>query len=186
MIKKNIYIILIINSILWLHCGASKKIQYPIETQNRSISLYKLIDLNHFYNSSLYDSSSNKKLYDNIVLKETDLIYKNLLSELRRCAKFGLYQVVDSTDPHEISIKIEFLPSTVVEDSLLLPFKAITTDLTTKQKEEILYNYKAFIPSYNYKDNKSALYIAGRTLLSYRKFFPYEKIIKRYYHFLSK
>lgn len=176
----NITILALIISIT--NCGTSKQLIHPIETTNKSISLYPLLGIEHIISSSICDSCTNKKIYQKLVYKEFDQIYKNLLSELRRCAKFGLYKVTDSVTPHDIKIVVEFSQTSLDKDSILIPFKITTTELNTKQKETKVFNLKTAIPSYNSKEEKSFLYAAGRSLLSYRKKFPYKDIISKYYN----
>ncbi len=181
MIKKHIIIILLQLIILLVSCGASRKITIPIEMKNKTLSFYSLRGIDKLKSSALCDSCKNIKLYNKMVIKETDLLYKNILSELRRCAKFGIYKVTDSISPHDISITIELYETIIQNDTLIVPVKQTTIELSTKQKEVEEYLIKSEIPSYDGKDEKSLLYSAGRTLLSFRKNFPYENIIKRYY-----
>lgn len=164
-----------------INCGSSKQLIQPIEINNKSISLYSLRGIDHIISSPICDSCSNKKIFKKLASKETDLIYKNLLSELRRCAKFGLYKVTDTITPHDIKIALEFSQTSITKDSITIPFKIITTELNSKQKEIRTFNLKTAIPPYNSKEEKSFLYSAGRALLSYRKNFPYKEIISRYY-----
>lgn len=180
--RNNKYLIIFTLILLFLGCGISKKMIFPIETENRSFSLYSLRNTTYLYTSPICDSTMDKKLYDSMVKKELESIYKNLLSELRRCAKFGIYTVTDSIQPHEVSIILEFMESSIQNDSILIPFKVLTIDRETKQKEVKVYNLKTLIPKYQITDSKSKLYSAGRALLSYRKLFPYHKIISRYYN----
>lgn len=181
--KKRHFLILLILSSLLINCGASKKVIIPIEVQNKAISIYPLRGVENFIASPLCDSCSNKKLFNKMVKTELDHIYKNLLSELRRCAKLGLYSVTDSISPHDISIVLEFAHTTLSEseDTLSIPFKVSTTDLNNRQKEIRDFNIKIAIPQYDSLNEKSLLYSAGRSLLTFRKNFPYQDIINRYY-----
>lgn len=164
-----------------MSCGASKKVIIPIEMKNKALSLYSLKGVDKLHNSPICDSCVNKKLYYDMVNRESSLLHKNILSELRRCAKFGLYKVTDSIYPHDISIIIELSETQIQKDTLVITIKQTTTEISSRQKEIEEYKINSLIPQYDATNEKSLLYSAGRTLLSFRKNFPYEDLIKKYY-----
>lgn len=184
MIKQKIFILATI-LLLIASCGSSKPPHIPIDTKNRTISLYSLKGVSNVRNSPICDSCKSNKHFIKMVNDEIKLIKKRFLSELRRCEKFGLYTVTDSIYPHEISVTLEFLETFISKDTLYIPVKITTNDLNSRQKEIQQLNLFTIIPEYDLKNEKSHLYAAGRALLNYRNSFPSDIIVRKIYNPLN-
>ena len=151
------------------------------KTVNKTVAIYPIKNSYQKVPAKILCKTCDSLNLQNIIKSEITTINKSLLSEFRRCAKFGLYTVVDTTLPRDLEVKIVFSTATIISDTLSIPFSVTTTE--TKSHRTIIKNFHhtALIPKYEDNPENSIFYSISRALATYRKTFPTENIVRLFY-----
>ena len=150
------------------------------KTENKSIAVYSIKNRDKITPKKVCNTCDSSMLSD-IIKNEITLLNKSLISEFRRCAKFGIYTVVDTTLPHSLSVKLIFSEARIISDTLLIPFSVTTTETNTKRKIIKDYRHFVIIPKYEKATDRSDFYSISRAIAEYRKTFPIKKIVSNFY-----
>ena len=178
--KSNLVKIFIIISffILFFGCASNLATRKPaaVEVKHQQLYLQPLKGLEKLESSEYWPDSiwQGKFLIENM-----QQLWKNLLGEFRRCEKYGLYTMVDSTASSTVDIIPEIIYSKIKNDTLFISlgiktfYKAgkksntMTVDAFGLFKQEVkeAVTVKALVPAF----------------ADYRRRFPYEKVVSAYY-----
>ena len=106
-------------------------------------------------------------------------LFKNLLSEFRRCEKYGLYTMVDSMESYSVEVTIRLLSAALQGDTLCIPLNVTIVSRVFSQK------HTCQIPAYglchSYADTVPACYRIGSGIADYKRCFPYQEIVSKIY-----
>ena len=165
-------------SLLFYKCASHLVTHKPavIEVKHQKILLLPIRGLDILKSSEYWpdESKHGKLLLDNI-----QQIWNNLLAEFRRCEKYGLYTMVDSTASSTVLISLEIISSKLKNDTLFIPLKLKILYKSNKM------SYTSTIDAYGLCASDTTitvhLQILGAAFADYRRRFPYEKTVSSFY-----
>jgi hypothetical protein len=106
-------------------------------------------------------------------------LHNNLFVELRRCEKFGLYEMSDDSVRAGIRVSITLLPCAVRGDSLLVPVRISASNPIAHSAYDTLISasgvYRAKSPA------KSRLHFLNALVADFRRTFPVETVARLFY-----
>jgi len=164
--------------LLFSNCASHLTTRGPqaIEVKYQKIYLKPLQGLEKLATADYWPDSiwQGKFLVENM-----QQVWKGLLAELRRCEKYGLYTVVDSTASSTFEISVEIVSSKIKADTLFIPMKITLYQKTDKRSHFItVAAYGVFRQDTSGTNNLPKLVSA---FMDYRHRFPYQKAVSLIY-----
>lgn len=142
---------------------------------HQNLYLAPIEGLDILESNKLWPKNNRLKIF---LLNSMEQLYKNLLSEFRRCEKFGLYTMVDSTLSSTITINLTIQTSEQKHDTLFIPIIISTHHIASKKTESHSIESIGICPQ---DSSMTPLQMLGSTLADYQRNFPYQKIVKTFY-----
>lgn len=165
-------------SLIFYKCASHLATKEPtiIEVKHQKIHLQPIKRL-YILESNEYWPDESK--HGKILLDYIQQVWKNLLGEFRRCEKYGLYTMVDSTASSTVLISLEIISSELKNDTLYIPLK-----LKTLYKSDNI-SYTSKIDAYGLCPSDTIItaqmQILGAAFADYRRRFPYQKVVASFY-----
>lgn len=106
-------------------------------------------------------------------------LWKNLLSEFRRCEKYGLYTMVDSMESYSVEVSVKLISAVLQGDTLSIPLNVTIENKVFSQNNT--YQIPAHGICYPYTDTMPACYRIGSGISDYKRCFPYQEIVSKIY-----
>jgi hypothetical protein len=112
-------------------------------------------------------------------LRRFDKIEAKILSELRRCEKYGLYTMVDDSSEASMTITVKLTPFSRDHDTVTIPAEI----KIHSRVPPTLYNYKFSPRAMAFRDmrEKSPFHYVGLIMMNYVNEFPYKPIVHLLY-----
>jgi hypothetical protein len=114
-----------------------------------------------------------------ILLKTFNEIWLRLLSEFRRCQKYGLYAMVEDNDNPTMRISVTITAMELVGDTLSMPIRLQAERLRDDQRFSYTLPVKAYASSQKREENPFHYY--GQLFADYRRSFPYKVLVSYFY-----
>lgn len=114
-----------------------------------------------------------------ILMHNLNDIWVELLSEFRRCQKFGLYSMVEDNDNPTFRISIILATIELQNDTLLLPVRLQAERLRDDQR--FVYTLPAQASAGPPPDKSASFHYYGLLLSRYRRNFPIRDIVSFFY-----
>ena len=113
------------------------------------------------------------------LLEQFSFLNKNLLAEFRRCEKYGLYTMVDSTGSSTVTVTPELSSPRIRNDTLHLPMILKAYNKSEKRVGTVTISAFGLCPV----DSTGTIPLQklGKALADYRRRFPYKKIVALFY-----
>lgn len=118
-----------------------------------------------------------------ILLKTFDEIWFKLLTEFRRCEKYGLYTMVSDREDPTIRISIVISSVDFTEDTIFMPIRLVVERLRDNQQFVFTIPATGVLKSSERKKNPFHYY--GKLLGDYKRRFPYKEIVSFFYEHKS-
>jgi hypothetical protein len=109
-----------------------------------------------------------------IIFRHFDIIEARLLSELRRCEKYGLYTMVDDSNGASMTMTIAYMPFSRDYDTVTIPVNVKIE--STAPAAAYTYKFNPRISAYREMREKNRFYYVGLILMNYVNDFPYQAI----------
>lgn len=179
--KKSILtkkILLISLFLLLFSCASNLATKRPaaIEVKHENICLQPIKGLEKLESSEYWPDSiwQGKLLIENM-----QQMWKNLLGEFRRCEKYGLYTMVDSTASSTVDITPEVIYSRIKKDTLFVSIGIKTYHKESKRSSTMSVDAYGLFKN----DVKEAVTIQDlvSVFTDFRRRFPYGKVVSAYY-----
>jgi hypothetical protein len=113
------------------------------------------------------------------LLKDMDEFHTDLLAEFRRCEKYGLYTVADSSQTPTVVVTPHLDFEKVKGDSLFLVLYLVVENKANGKKFNLQIKSAGIFDSR--KKANSGFHRVGLVLLSYRKNFPFRETVSCFY-----
>lgn len=159
-------------------CASNLATRKPavIEVKHQKIHLQSIKGLEKLESSEYWPDSTWQGKF---LIENMQQVWKNLLGEFRRCEKYGLYTMVDSTASSTVDIIPEVIYSRIKKDTLFISLGIKTFYQVNKRSNTMTVDAYGLFK----QDTKEAVTV--RALVSafadYRRRFPYEKVVSTYY-----
>ncbi|MBN1757017.1 MAG: hypothetical protein JW863_01795 [Chitinispirillaceae bacterium] len=114
-----------------------------------------------------------------ILLKTFNTIWLKLLSEFRRCQKYGLYTMVEDNDNPTIRISVTITAMELTGDTLSMPIRLQAERLRDDQRFSYTLPVKAKAPASDPQPNPFHYY--GKLFSDYARSFPYKVLVSYFY-----
>ncbi len=162
-----------------LQCGGAKTVA-PIKTipvEHERLYLQPIKGLERLQTSLYWPEDRNVA---KVLIDYMETTWKNLLAEFRRCEKYGLYTMVDSTEAPTVFVSVEIINTKFFKDTLQIPLSIKTFHTANRRKHTI--TQKAYGVSQK-DDQKQAnsFYHLGAAFADYTRRFPYSEVVAVFY-----
>jgi hypothetical protein len=147
-----------------------------VPSTNEKIWLAPLIDNSGI---TMLDEWPKNPLQANILSMHFDEIRSKLLSEFRRCEKYGHYQTVDDSLQSTIRVFTSLEKRRMHNDTLQLRVTLLVTSPLENQRWTFVHEFSAAAPG-NQKESDPFHY-AGLLLVDLNNSFPYRQIVYPFY-----
>jgi len=117
---------------------------------------------------------------EKILLEYMQEMWNNLLVEFRRCEKYGLYKMVDSSGAPTVVITVKIGSSKIRNDTLSMPVTIKTFIKSMKQTYTLSVDAYG-IGSQDSTSESNQLYYLGAMFADYKRKFPYQKAVSAFY-----
>jgi hypothetical protein len=114
-----------------------------------------------------------------IIMGHFDKVESRLLSELRRCEKYGLYTMVDDSNAASMIMTVTFMPFSRDYDTVTIPVKIKIGSTVSATAYEYKFHPRA--SAYREMREKNRFHYVGLILLDYVNDFPYQAIARLLY-----
>ena len=106
-------------------------------------------------------------------------VWKNLLGEFRRCEKYGLYTMVDSTASSTVDVIPEIIFSKIKNDTLFISLGIKTFYKASKRSNTMTVDAFGLFKS----GTEEAVTVKAlvSAFADYRRRFPYDNVVSAYY-----
>ena len=170
--------VLITGALFFVSCTYQLATRGPqaIEVKYQKIYLEPLQGLERLETADFWPDSiwQGKFLVENM-----QQVWKGLLAELRRCEKYGLYTVVDSTASSTVEISPEIVSAKIKDDTLFIPMKMTIYQKADKRSHVMTVDAYGLISQDTAGTNNLQKLVSGFTDYRYR--FPYQKAVSLFY-----
>ncbi len=175
--------LIIINSIIFyfsvfIQCSSHLTSRDPdvIEVKHHTIYLQPIKGLQQLELNELWPKN---KIKGSFLTENILQIWKHLLSEFRRCEKYGLYTMVDSTVSSTVHITPQIITMRVRNDTLHIPIKIETFNTAEKISASLTIHAFGLCPS----DTSDTVTFQKLSvaLADYRRTFPYQETVSHFY-----
>lgn len=182
-ILKHATNLLIINSIIFclsvfIQCSSHLASRDPdvVEVKHHTIYLQPIKGLQQLELNELWPKN---KIQGSFLMENILQIWKHLLSEFRRCEKYGLYTMVDSTVSSTVHITPQIIAMRVKRDTLHIPIKIKTFNTAEKRSTSLTINAYGLCPP----DTTDTVSFQRLSIAfaDYRRTFPYQEIVSLFY-----
>jgi len=178
--KHHLSITIIIFFIIFLHLQCANHLAtnkpHIIEVKHQSINLQPISGLHRLELHELWPANKTER---DFLLEQFDQVWKNLLAEFRRCEKYGLYTIVDSTGSSTVTITPGIVSMKIRNDTLHIPMEIKTYNTSEKRSAAVTIDAFGVCPT----DTTSNILLQklGKAFADYRRRFPYKNIVSLFY-----
>jgi hypothetical protein len=109
-----------------------------------------------------------------IIMSRFGQVESRLLSEMRRCEKYGLYSMVDDSSGASMIMKVTLEPFSREYDTVTIPVKV--TIASTSSAALYSYDFKPRVPAYRDMREKNPYHYVGLIMMNFVNNFPYKTI----------
>ncbi|MCX7725551.1 MAG: hypothetical protein N2053_01750 [Chitinispirillaceae bacterium] len=173
-------IILLIISFLFLRCIPPSSdniyITPTISVEYEKLSLSPLISEAKFETLPEWPKEIDKQ---KILLETFDEIWFKLLTEFRRCEKYGLYTMVSDKENPTIRISIIISSVDFTKDTLSMPIRLVVERL--RDNQQFVFTIPAIAVMNSPEKKKNFFHYYGKLLADYKRRFPYKEIVSFFY-----
>lgn len=114
-----------------------------------------------------------------IIMGHFEKIEQRLLSELRRCEKYGLYTMVDDGKGASLTVTVTLMPFSRDHDTVTIPVNVKI--ISTASAAAYSYDFKPQVPAYREMWDKNPFHYVGLIMMNYVNYFPYKAIAHLFY-----
>ncbi len=114
-----------------------------------------------------------------VLLEKFNEIWKKLLSEFKRCEKYGLYTMVDDKDAPTVRISIVITSARLENDTLYMPVRLQAERLSDDKR--YIYTLPVFATLTSKNKTKQPFHYYGHLLSDYSRNFPYTILVSFFY-----
>ena len=178
-ISPDIFLVAMILISFFCRCGSGRKVQKPmtIDITHQSVYLKPIMGLDVLRSSSFWPQ---ERSVENVLLDYVRQVWKELLIEFRRCEKYGLYSMIDSTGTPTVIVTVKVVSSRIRNDSLIIPLEIKTVNKSNKKSYTLTVDACGSVKG-NSSEKADAAYYLGAVFADYKRNFPYKKVVSSFY-----
>jgi hypothetical protein len=154
----------------------SESVQAGVDATNARIWIAPLVNNSDIASIEGWPADS---LQRTVLMRHFNKIQVRLLSEMRRCEKYGLYTMVDNQKAATMTVSITLMPFTRSYDTVTIPVRVRVVSSESEAVPD--FEFKPRCPAFRELKNSNTYHYVGLILSNYVDDFPYNDIARIFY-----